>query len=215
MTQFVHHFVPAPAPASTSAATAAATAPTVLALHGTGGTENDLIPLAQSLWPGASILAVRGRISENGAARFFRRLSEGVFDLENLHQETAALADFVAQSATQLGFDAQNVWALGYSNGANIAASLLLSRPETLAGAILLRAMTPFSPSELPNLTGKPIFLAAGRFDPLVPAENIENLASMLEKSGANVTLRWENASHGLVGHEIDEARHFLAEKIV
>ena len=206
MTSFVHRFLPAP---SSSDA-----APTVLALHGTGGTENDLIPLAQSLWPTASVLAVRGRISENGAARFFRRIAEGVFDLENLHAETQSLADFVAHCAANYGFDPKNVWALGYSNGANIAASLLLSRPETLKGAILLRAMTPFQPQQMPDLAEKSIFLAAGRFDPLVPLPNIENLAALFRNAGADVTLRLENASHGLIGHEIDEARHFLAEKL-
>ena len=206
MTSFVHRFLPAPSSFDA--------APTVLALHGTGGTENDLIPLAQSLWPTASVLAVRGRISENGAARFFRRIAEGVFDLENLHAETQSLADFVAQSAANYGFDPKNVWALGYSNGANIAASLLLSRPETLKGAILLRAMTPFQPQQMPDLAEKSIFLAAGRFDPLVPLPNIENLAALLRNAGADVTLRLENASHGLIGHEIDETRHFLAEKL-
>lgn len=188
-------------------------ATTVLALHGTGGAETDLIPLAQSLFANASVLAPRGNVSENGAARFFRRFAEGVFDLENLCEETAKLADFVAASSQKYSFEAENVVALGYSNGANIAASLLLSRPEILAGAVLLRGMTPFEPQNLPDLSRKAIFLAAGRFDPIVPIHNIENLSRMFQRAGADVTLCWEGGSHGLVNAEIEAARAFVAQK--
>jgi predicted esterase len=187
--------------------------PTVLALHGTGGTERDLLSLAAGLFPGSAILSPRGNVSEQGANRFFRRLAEGVFDIENLHAETDKLADFVAQSSQKYGFDASRVVALGYSNGANIAASLLLSRPETLAGGILLRAMTPFEPEAPVNLAGKSVFIAAGRFDPIVPVDNVENLAKLLENAGADVTLRWEQASHGLNSPEIEAARQFAAQK--
>ena len=186
---------------------------TVLALHGTGGSETDLIPLAQDLFPGASVLSPRGHISENGAARFFRRFGEGHFDLENLREETDFLAQFVETSSQKYGFDAQKVVALGYSNGANIAASLLLCHPETLAGAILLRAMTPFTPDATPDLRDKPIFLAAGRHDPLVPMENIDNLARTLETARADVTLRFENAAHNLSNAEIEAARAFIKSK--
>lgn len=186
---------------------------TVLALHGTGGTETDLVPLALDLFPGANVLAPRGRVSENGANRFFRRLSEGVFDLENLRQETAALAEFVGESSAKYKFDPEQVVALGYSNGANIAASLLLSRPEILQGAILLRAMTPFTPETLPDLSGKAVFLAAGRQDPMVPKANVDALARMLETSRAEVTLRFENAAHNLTRLEIEAARGFVARK--
>ncbi len=201
MTHFIHQFV-----RGTSATT-------VLALHGTGGVETDLIPLAQSLFPNARVLAPRGNISENGAARFFRRFAEGVFDLENLREETAKLADFVAASGQKYGFEAQKVVALGYSNGANIAASLLLSRPETLAGAVLLRGMTPFEPQNRPDLDGKAIFLASGRFDPIVPTQSVENLAQIFQRAGADVELRWENASHGLTSADIEAAREFVAQK--
>ncbi len=186
---------------------------TVLALHGTGGSESDLIPLALDLFPGASVLSPRGHISENGAARFFRRFGEGRFDLENLHEETGHLADFVAASAQKYGFDSHEVVALGYSNGANIAASLLLSRPETLSGAILLRAMTPFTPDKIPDLRDRPVFLAAGRHDPIVPMENVDNLARMLETARADVTLRFENAAHNLSSAEIEAARTFIKAK--
>lgn len=185
---------------------------TVLALHGTGGTEGDLVPMARSLFPGASILSPRGRISERGANRFFKRLAEGVFDLEDLRLQTDALAEFVAGSSEEYGFDARDVWALGYSNGANIAASLLLQRPATLAGAVLLRAMTPLEPALLPDLQGKQVFLASGRLDPLVPAPDVENLARLLRQSGAGVELRWQSAGHELTREEIEAARAWVPE---
>lgn len=185
-------------------------AQTVLALHGTGGTEGDLVPLAQSLFPGASVLSPRGRVSGRGANRFFKRFVEGVFDLEDLHLQTDALANFVAQSSQQYGFDARDVWALGYSNGANIAASLLLQRPETLAGAVLLRAMTPFVPDPMPGLNGRRIFLASGRFDPLVPLADAENLVRLLRESGADVELRFQDAGHELAREELEAARAWI-----
>lgn len=186
------------------------TSQTVLALHGTGGTESDLVSLAQTLFPGANVLSPRGKVSERGANRFFRRLAEGVFDLEDLRKQTDDLADFVTASAPQYGFDATQVWALGYSNGANIAASLLLQRSDVLAGATLLRAMTPFEPSVLPDLSGKRIFLAAGRFDPLVPVANIENLARLFREGGAEVELRFQNAGHDLMREEIEAIKEWL-----
>ncbi len=186
---------------------------TVLALHGTGGDETDLVPLAQDLFLGASVLSPRGHVSEKGANRFFRRLSEGVFDLGNLREETELLAAFVQSSAKKYAFDAQKVVALGYSNGANIAASLLLSQPQTLRGAILLRAMTPFTPETLPDLSGKAVFLAAGRQDPLVPMANIDELARMLESARAEVTLRFENAGHNLTRLELEAARAFVGRR--
>jgi phospholipase/carboxylesterase len=200
MSDFIHRFVQGSGPV------------TVLALHGTGGSESDLIPLAQALAPGASVLSPRGHVSEHGAARFFRRLAEGVFDLENLHDETAQLAAFVTSSSQKYGFDAARVVAIGYSNGANIAASLLLSHPEVLAGAVLLRAMTPFQPTAVPDLHNKSILLAAGRADHMVPMENIDNLARLLEGGGADVSLRFENAGHNLTDAEIEAARLFMAQ---
>lgn len=192
---------------------AGTSARTVLALHGTGGTERDLVPLAQSLFPGANVLAPRGRVSERGANRFFKRFAEGVFDLEDLRIQTEALAEFVAQSSATYGFDRENVWALGYSNGANIATSLLLQRPEALIGAVLLRAMTPFVPAPLPNLSGKRVFLAAGRFDSMVPVSDVEKLARMLREGGAGVELRFQNAGHELAREEIEAARAWMESR--
>ena len=198
MSDFVHHFEPGLGTR------------TVLALHGTGGTERDLVPLARTLFPDANILSPRGKVSERGANRFFRRLSEGVFDLDDLHRQTDDLADFLAASARNYGFDANQLWALGYSNGANIAASLLLQRSESLSGAVLLRAMTPFEPRSVPDLAGKRLFLAAGRFDPLVPITNIETLARLFREGGATVELRFQNAGHELARDDIEAIKHWL-----
>jgi len=187
------------------------TSQTVLALHGTGGTEGDLISLAGGLFPSANILAPRGKVSERGANRFFKRFAEGVFDLEDLRLQTDDLADFVAASATKYGFDADNVWALGYSNGANIAASLLLQRPAAIGGAVLLRAMTPFVPTQLPDLSGRRIFLASGRFDPIVPVADVENLAQLFREAGAKIELRFQNAGHDMAREEIEIVREWVA----
>jgi predicted esterase len=186
--------------------------PVALLLHGTGGDENDLIPVGRWVAPGAAILSPRGQVLENGAPRFFRRLSEGVFDLPDLHQRTAELAAFLEQAAEQYGFAPGSAFAIGYSNGANIAASLLLSHPEALAGAVLFRAMVPFEPEKLPDLTGKPLLLSAGRRDPIVPIGNTERLAGMLERAGARVTRHWQGAGHHLEREELDFAAAWWEE---
>lgn len=189
--------------------------PVILALHGTGGDERDLVPLARTFWPGAAILAPRGQILENKLMpRFFQRHGDDTFDLEDLKFRTAELADFIQNAATEYGFDPKNVWALGYSNGANIAASLLLSRPEILRGAILLRAMTPFEPETLVQLNGTPVFLASGRFDPIVTEADVMRLARLLRDAGAEVTLRFETGAHQLTSDELQVAREWLASQI-
>jgi len=186
---------------------------TVLALHGTGGDEHDLVPLVQAVAPGAAILAPRGDVSEQGALRFFRRLAEGVFDLDDLARRTAALGAFVEGAAAQYGLARERVVALGFSNGANIAASLLLARPGLLAGAVLVRAMVPFEPSAPTGRADVPVLLREGRMDPLVPAANAERLATLLAATGAEVTLQWAHAGHGLVQGDVDAAREWLAER--
>jgi len=144
-------------------------APTLLLLHGTGGDENDLISLGQTIAPGSSLLSPRGKILENGMPRFFRRLAEGVFDLDDLAQRTSELARFLEAAANKYGFPLDRLIAVGFSNGANIAASLLLSFPQTLAAAIFIRAMVPFVPDTLPGLEGKSVLLLSGQLDPIVP----------------------------------------------
>jgi len=184
---------------------------TLLLLHGTGGNEEDLIPLGQQLLPGAATLSPRGKVSEHGALRFFRRLAEGVFDHEDLLFRTHELADFVNQAAIQYGFDPQKLVAVGYSNGANIAASLMLLHPGLLRAAILLRAMVPFEPEETPDLSGVPVFLAAGRRDTMISPDNTERLATILQEAGADLDLRWKNVGHPLTYEEIEEAREWLS----
>lgn len=185
-------------------------APTLLLLHGTGGNEHDLLELGRTLAPGAALLSPRGQVLEHGMPRFFRRLAEGVFDLEDLRRRTNELADFVGAAAAHYGFDPRRVIAVGYSNGANIAASTLLLRPETLAGAVLFHAMVPLVPEPLPRLAGVPVFLAAGRTDRLIPAPQSEALAALLREAGAALTLHWEPGGHSLSQAEVGAATGWL-----
>ncbi len=184
---------------------------TLLLLHGTGGNEDDLIPLGHQLLPDAAILSPRGKVSEHGAPRFFRRLAEGVFDHEDLVFRTHELADFVDRAAEEYGFDREKLVAVGYSNGANIAASLMLLHPGLLRAAVLLRAMVPFEPEETPDLSGMPVFLAAGRRDTMIPPVNTERLAAILEEAGADLDLRWKNVGHPLTYEELKEAGDWLS----
>jgi predicted esterase len=186
---------------------------TVLALHGTGGNEHDLVPLARQLASRAAILSPRGRVLENGMPRFFRRLAEGVFDLEDLTRRTHELADFVAAAAERYQFDAARVVAVGFSNGANIASSLLLLRPETLAGAVLFRGMVPIVPPEKPLLSGIRVLLSNGRRDPLVTMEETERLKALLASAGADVTLAWQPSGHDLTPADVPLARTWLEEQ--
>jgi phospholipase/carboxylesterase/glyoxalase family protein len=184
---------------------------TLLLLHGTGGDENDLVPLGRELAPGAAILSPRGKVSEYGAARFFRRLAEGVFDHEDLVFRTHELAGFVEAAAEEYGFDPSKIVAVGYSNGANIAASLMLLHPGLLRAAVLFRAMVPFEPEVVPDLSGMPVFLAAGRMDRMVPPQNTERLAEILGEAGADLDLRWSNTGHALTYEEAAEAKEWLS----
>ena len=185
---------------------------TLLVLHGTGGDEDDMLPLAKMIDPQAAILSPRGKVLENGMPRFFRRLAEGVFDIEDLKFRTQELAEFVVKAAEKYGFDRETVVALGYSNGANIGASLLLLRPEILKDAILFRAMLPLNPKKPPDLQGKKVFLSAGKYDSVIPQESTRALVEILEASGASVTLNWEESTHSLKQSEIEKAKHWLRE---
>lgn len=181
--------------------------PVLLLLHGTGGTENDLLPLASHIDPEASVLSVRGNVSENGMPRFFKRLSEGVFDMEDLKLRTEELYQFIADSAEQYGFDRTNVTAVGYSNGANIAANLLFTYDDALRAAILHHPMVPNRDTELPALNGTPVFIAAGTNDPICPAQESEDLEKLLQDAGADVELHWENQGHQLTMPEVEAAK--------
>jgi len=183
---------------------------TLLLLHGTGGDENDLIPLGRELDPDANLLSPRGKVLENGMPRFFRRLAEGIFDEEDLIRRTHELADFIEQASSKYRLDRQNLLAVGYSNGANIAGSLLLLRPHTLAGAILLRPMVPIVPELLPNLSGVPVLAVSGRYDAIVPMDEALELVYLLRQAGAEVSDSLENAGHGLTDATVEIVRRWL-----
>jgi phospholipase/carboxylesterase len=196
---FVHRFVPGESAA------------TLLLLHGTGGDENDLVPLGRELAPEAAILSPRGKVSEYGAARFFRRLAEGLFDYDDLVLRTHELAGFVEAASEEYGFDLSKLVAVGYSNGANIAASLMLLHPGLLRAAVLFRAMVPFEPEDEPDLSGMPVFLAAGRMDQMISPQNTERLAEILREARADLDLRWRNTGHALTYEEVAEAKEWLS----
>lgn len=196
---FVHVYRPA----------ATGTTLTLLLLHGTGGDEHDLLALGRELAPGAGILSPRGQVLENGMPRFFRRLSVGVFDEVDLRRRTEDLAGFIRRSRDEYQF--QKLVAVGYSNGANIAASLLLLQPDTLDGAALLRPMVPLVPSTTPDLQRKPVLIAAANSDPFSPAEETARLGDLLEKAGATVSTHITPGGHGLTGADVQAAKHWLA----
>lgn len=199
--RFVHIFRPPAIP----------DAPVLLLLHGTGGSEQDLLPLAAALVPGAALLSPRGKVLERGMPRFFRRLAEGVFDLEDLKHRTQELAAFITQASAHYAFDRRTLMAVGFSNGANIAASLLLLEPGSLGGAVLFRAMVPLVPEPMPSLPATPVLLSNGRRDPLVSAPETERLATLLRDAGAAVTLAWQPAGHELTPADVTQARDWLA----
>ncbi|OKL36250.1 alpha/beta hydrolase [Domibacillus mangrovi] len=186
----------------------------LLMLHGTGGTEQDLLPLAQIIDPEASVLSVRGNVLENGMPRFFRRLAEGVFDEEDLIFRTKELNKFLDDASKQYGFGRDSVVAIGYSNGANIAASLLFHYEKAVKGAILHHPMVPRRGIELPNLTGIPVFMAAGKNDPLCPPEETEELQQLLDRAGTITAVHWEQNGHMLTGTEVQAAAEWYKKNV-
>jgi predicted esterase len=197
---FIHRFVPAKRNDSR----------TLLVLHGTGGDEDDLIPLAKTIDENAAILSPRGKVLENGMPRFFRRFAEGKFDIADLRIRTAELAEFVLRASNKFGFDPASVVVIGYSNGANIGASLLLLRPETLRKAILFRAMLPLRLDKLPDLSEKEVLISAGKFDTMIPREGTLALEDLLKEAGAKVTMNWVDSTHSLTQAEVQKAREWL-----
>lgn len=187
--------------------------PVLLLLHGTGGNENDLLPLADIVDSEASILSVRGNVSENGMPRFFRRLAEGIFDEEDLIFRTNELNSFLDEAAVKYDFNRQNIIAIGYSNGANIAASLLFHFKDALKGAILHHPMVPRRGIELPDLTGTKVFIAAGVNDPICPQQESIDLKELLEAAHASVDVQWENNGHQLTMNEVNAAKQWYQEK--
>lgn len=184
---------------------------TVLLLHGTGGDENDLVPLGERIAPRANLLSPRGKVMENRMPRFFRRLAEGVLDVEDLKLRARELADFVAAAAKEYGFDAREVVALGYSNGANAALGMLFERPESLRGAALLRAMLAYEPSAALELRGKRVLLLAGAADPYSRAPATDRLAALLRARGADVAAHYSRAGHELSQEDVTLATEWMA----
>ncbi|MFL5544950.1 MAG: alpha/beta hydrolase [Gemmatimonadaceae bacterium] len=198
---FIHRFVPADSPSGE----------TLLVLHGTGGTENDLIGIGQAVAPGAAILSPRGNVLENGAPRFFRRLAEGVFDPKEVRSRAEELARFIRAAVVTYRLDASRIFALGYSNGANVASTVMLIEPGVLQGAVLFRPMLVYEPEDNKDLSGSALLLSAGRMDPIVPTTSVERLVDLFQSAHADVTLKWQLAAHNLLPSEVREAADWFA----
>ncbi|WP_138494832.1 alpha/beta hydrolase [Paenibacillus pinistramenti] len=188
-------------------------APTFVMFHGTGGTERDLLPLAEMISPESSVLGLRGNVLENGMPRFFRRLAEGVFDEQDLIARTREVYEYLDEAAEKYGFDRSNLIAVGYSNGANIIASLLFHYPSAVKGAILFHPMVPLRNVELPASPGLPVFIGAGTNDPLVRSSETEELAGLLLGAGAEVTAHWESMGHQLSRAEAEAAKDWYSRQ--
>ena len=199
---FIHRFLPAEDSANGE---------TLVVLHGTGGDENDLIGIGQAIAPGAAILSPRGNVLENGAPRFFRRLAEGVFDPKEVRSRAEELARFIRAAVITYRLDPTRVFALGYSNGANVASTVMFVEPGILQGAILFRPMLVYEPTEKKDLSGSAVFISAGRMDPIVPTASVERLVKLFELAHAEVTLKWQLVGHNLVPSEVSEAANWLA----
>jgi len=186
------------------------TGPVLLLLHGTGGNEHDLIPVGRLVAPNADIISPRGNVSENGALRFFRRLAEGVFDMEDLAKRTGDLLRFLDAGAKRHGFTTDRVIALGFSNGANVAASMMLTDPSRLRHGILIRAMVPFEPKVVPDMKGCSALIAAGRTDTMIPGPQTERLAQLMTSAGARVELKWQQSGHTMTQADVTDARNYI-----
>jgi predicted esterase len=201
MSEFIYRYVPG------------RRAETLLLLHGTGGNEADLLGIGRVVLPGAGLLSPRGRVIENGMPRFFRRFAEGVFDVEDVKARAAELGVFVREKAIEHGFDPARVMALGYSNGANIAAAMLLTGAARFPRSVLIRTMVPLEPDRLPDLAGDEVLLATGLYDPMATAAQTKRLRGLLESAGAVVTEHSERSGHQITEEDIEAAARWLARK--
>lgn len=192
--EFIHKFVPGKLPA------------TVLLLHGSGGDENDLLPVARALAPGAALLSPRGKVVDQGMVRFFK------VDRSDVKERAAELAEWIGAAAKEYGFDPARLYALGYSNGANIAAALMLLHPGAIAGACLLRTRAAAQPDAPPDLAGAPVLISAGQHDELIPSSEAEALAELLTQAGARVDLAIQNAGHDLTPADFSLAKQWFAK---
>lgn len=200
--EFVHRFVPA---------SSAKEKRTLLLLHGTGGNEDDLLDVGRYILPGAALLSPRGRVLENGMPRFFRRVAEGVFDLDDLKLQTELLSKFVCEASRKYELAADQILAVGYSNGANVASSLLFTDTTRLAGAILFRPMVPFMPDTPPDLHDVPVLLSAGRRDPIANVSHIDRLSEIFKNAGAHVSIHWHEGGHELGQDDVESAHDWIA----
>jgi phospholipase/carboxylesterase len=199
---FIHRFVPAEDSGSGE---------TLIVLHGTGGDDNDLIGIGKAVAPGAANLRPRGNVLENGAPRFFRRLAEGVFDPKEVRSRAEELARFIRAAVITYRLDPARIFALGYSNGANVASTVMFVEPGILQSAILFRPMLVYEPTEKNDLSGSAVFISAGRMDPIVPTTSVERLVELFESAHAEVSLKWQLVGHNLVPSEVSEAANWLA----
>ncbi len=202
MTDFIHRWLPAKNRES---------ARTIVLLHGTGGDEDDLIPLGKEIDPEANLLSPRGKVNENGMNRFFQRFPDGSFDVPDLKERTLELALFLEQSAFTYGFDPKKMWAAGYSNGANTIGSMLLMKPGLLAGAVMLRGTIPFDPHPQPVIPKTPVLILGGRNDTMIDPDGTQKMADLLMDCGGLVKLVWQPGGHGLVKDDLAQAKAFLA----
>ena len=198
---FVHRFVAGQRPGAVP----------LLLLHGTGGNEDDLLSLGQALAPGSPLLSPRGQVLEEGMPRFFRRYAEGIFDVEDIKFRAGELARFISQARTHYQLGDVRPIAVGFSNGANIAAALLLLHPGILSGGLLLRPMVPLVPEPLPQLSQVRVLIAAGRRDPIVRPDQSQALADLLTQAGADVTLHWTLGGHNLTREDLEVGERWMA----
>ena len=213
---FKHRFIPSPKRSQKEIAnnenkTAPLQPSTLLLLHGTGGNEDDLISLGHMIHPNASLLSPRGKVLENGMPRFFRRLSEGVFDIDDLKFRTQELAKFVYDASLKYSFDLSKTSAVGFSNGANIGASLLLLYPQVIAGAVLFRPMIPIIPNPLPDLSDKKVIMLSGQYDPIVSNKQAEELFSLLKSTGAKISMQWQASGHQITQSDVQVAKKWIS----
>jgi phospholipase/carboxylesterase len=202
---YVHKFVPARSGLSRPV--------TLLLLHGTGGDESSLLPIGNELWPGAALLGLRGKVLEKGMPDCFRRFTEPGID--DVRSRTEGLAQFIRAASERYRFSMRQLIVVGYSNGANLAASLILLHPHYLAGAILFRAMVPLVPEIIRDFGNLSVFIGAAQQDPLIPPRQAEELAAIFQSGGADVTISWRHGSRELGEDEIQAAKNWLhGEKI-
>jgi len=202
---FIHRFIPPSSPSNPI---------TILLLHGTGADENNMIPIGRMISPNAALLSPRGKVLENGMTRFFRRFAEGVFDQEDLKYRTNELAAFIKQASEKYKFELDRLVVIGYSNGANIAASIILRHPGLINEAVLFHPVIPFVPKKLPDLSSTRILVTAGKNDPIVRTDESENLKKLFENCGADVEIYWHDKGHNLRQEEIIKAKDFLGISI-